>query len=677
MNKKKSTFYLVPLILLLAVVPLIVLVHKYEANLVQFDWSALNDEKYDFFMYYKAAAITVIGAVMCVLLAFRYKMKQKEFKLSYEFIPVLVYAGFTILSTLFSQYQYFGIHGASEVFESLWVLLSYCVMAFYAYQFVNSLEELDCVMKWLTIGLVVMLALGIGQATGHDFFVSDIGKEVITGGMAKHYNIDLTFEKGRVFLSMYNPNYVASYFALMIPMEVALLIRHKKWYFRAIYAVLLAASLVCLLASGNRSGIVAFAVTGVLLIVLFFKQILKAWKFILPAAVACGVIFAAFISKNDLIIEKFVRLFTGAALTEDAISKIVTEEDIAVTYRDEVFHTGYEITEDGDIAIILQDDAGQELEHTFDETSYTCIVNDERFPGFSVQAVNMNEEIALNVFADNINWYFKKGDDNTYFYYNIFGRWDKINNPPRFAERFLERTFEERGTIWSKTIPMLKNSILFGTGADSYTVTYPQDDYVRKTYDGTQAALDVKPHCFYLQVATQSGIPAMIAVVVFYVWYFVTSLRLYRKAAFEDGLEVIGAGLMFATFTYMVVSVLNDSTVTVAPIFWVMMGLGLSVNQMLKKKNEQLAVSQSTGKVSNVTGAEKGKSTGTKQSAGNEKNAGTEQSAGNEKNAGTEQSAGSTKSTSTVQNGNNGKSTKGAQNRNNRNANKSRKKQRK
>lgn len=101
MNKKKSTFYLVPLILLLAVVPLIVLVHKYEANLVQFDWSALNDEKYDFFMYYKAAAITVIGAVMCVLLAFRYKMKQKEFKLSYEFIPVLVYAGFTILSTLF------------------------------------------------------------------------------------------------------------------------------------------------------------------------------------------------------------------------------------------------------------------------------------------------------------------------------------------------------------------------------------------------------------------------------------------------------------------------------------------------------------------------------------------------------------------------------------------------
>lgn len=586
MNKKKSTVYLIPLILLLTVVPLIVYMYKYQTNLIQFDWSSMIDEKYDFFMYYKAIAIIVIGAVMCILLAWRYKTKRKQFKLCYEFIPILVYAGFTLLSSLFSQYRYFSFHGASEVFESLWVLLSYCVIAFYAYQFVNTFEELDCIMKWMTVGLIGMLALGVGQALGYDFFMSDIGKDLITGGMSRDYQLDLNFEKGRVFLSVYNPNYVASYFSLMIPMEIALFIRHKKWYFKALYAVMLIASLICLLASGNRSGIVAFAVTGLVVILLFFKKILKAWKFVLPAAVVAGVIFAMFISRNDLIVEKFVRLFHAPPIPDDAISQIVTEEDIAITYMGEVCHISYDIAEDGYIDIAIVDDEGQTLNSTFHESEYMHTVEDERFPGFSVQAVNLNEEIVLNVLADNINWYFKKGDDSTYYYYTIFGRWDKISNPPRVAEKFLERTFEERGTIWSKTIPMLKNSILFGTGADTYTVTYPQDDYVRKVYDGAQQSLDVKPHCFYLQVAVQSGIPALIAVLVFYVWYFITCVKLYRNASFADGMEVIGAGLMFATFTYMVVSVLNDSTVTVAPVFWVMMGLGISVNEMVKRKNE-------------------------------------------------------------------------------------------
>lgn len=584
MNKKKSTYYLVPLILLLTIVPLIVFVQKYQPNLIQFEWSSLEVEKFDFFMYHKAIAITVIGVVMCILLAFRYKAKQMEFKLSYQFIPVLVYAAFTLLSTLFSQYKYFGIHGSMEVFETLWVLLSYCVIAFYAYQFVNTFEELDCVMKWMTIGLAVMLALGVGQAAGYDFFMTHIGQELITGGRASDYGIDLTFEKGRVFLTVYNPNYVASYFALMIPMEVALLIRHKKWYMKAVYAVMLVASLVCLLASGNRSGIVAFALTGILVIVFYFKKIMKAWKFIVPAAVVAAVIFAAFISKNDLIIEKFVRLFTASETPDHAISKIETKEDVAITYQGEVFHTRYEITEEGYISVSLYDDENESINHTFDENNYLYVVDDPRFPGFTIQAVNLNEEVALGVVADNITWYFKKGDDNTYYYYNIFGRWDKINNPPRVAVKFLERVFEERGTIWSKTIPMLKNSILFGTGADTYTVTYPQNDYVNKTYAGTQAALDVKPHCFYLQVATQSGVPAMIAIIVFYVWYFITGAKLYWRASYKDGIEVLGAGIMFATFTYMIVSILNDSTVSVAPIFWALMGLGVSVNEMVDKK---------------------------------------------------------------------------------------------
>jgi energy-coupling factor transporter transmembrane protein EcfT len=591
MNKKKSTFYLVPLILLLTIVPLIVYMYGFHTGLAQFDWNPPNDENLDFFLYYKSVAITVIAAAMCILLAYRYKTKKKEFRFCYEFIPVIIYAGLTFLSSVFSEYRYFSFHGASEVFETLWVVLGYCVIAFYAYEFVNTFEDVDCVMKWMTIGLGVMLVLGVAQAAGYDFFTSKIGRDLISQGKADELGLNLTFEKGRVFLSVYNPNYVASYFALLIPMEITLLIKNKQWTYRVIYVVMLVASLVCLLASGNRSGIVAFAVTGILVIVLFYKKILKAWKFVVPGVAAAGIVCAVFISKNDLIIEKFIRLFSASDVPDDAITKIVTEEDIAITYHGEEFHTAYEVTDEGVINMSLYDGQGQSIQHTLDETNYLYTIQDERFPGFTVQAVNLNEEIAIGITADNIAWYFKRGDDNTYYYYNVFGRWDKINNAPRVATKFLEKKFEERGTIWSKTIPMLKNCIFFGTGADTYTVTYPQDDYVNKVYDGSTTALDVKPHCFYLQVATQSGIPALIAVLVFYIWYFITSLKLYAKATYQDGMEIVGAGLMCATFTYMVISFLNDSTVSVAPIFWIMMGIGVSVNEMVKKSSESSAES--------------------------------------------------------------------------------------
>jgi len=582
MNKKKSALYFIPVILLLTVVPLIVRMYSFKSGLAQFDWSPASDETLDFFLYYKSLAITVIAAAMSIILAVRYFMKKKEFKFCYEMIPIIIYAALTFLSSIFSQYRYFSFHGAVEVFETVWVLLGYCVIAFYAYQLIDTFEDLDCIMKWMTVGVALMLVIGMLQVTGRDFYTSEFGKKLVTGGMA---DIDLAFEKGRVFLGMYNPNYVASYFALIIPMEIALLIQNKKWYFRILYAGMLVLSIICLLASGNRSAIAAFAVTILFILLLFNKRLIKAWKIVLPVTAVIAVVFGTYLKKDDFIIQKFVRLMHAEDRPEDPISEIVTgDNDVAITCNWQVFHAAYDITPEGYINMTIQDDAGTALNTTVDEATFTYAVQDERFPGFTVQAVNLNNEIAMGVFAGNVTWYFKKGDDGTYYYYNVYGRWDKINNAPRVWVNFLEKRFEERGTIWSKTIPLLKNCVIFGTGADTYTVVYPQDDYVDKTYDYSTSSMDVKPHCLYLQIAVQSGIPALLAVLVFYIWYFVTGVRLYAKASYQDGMEIIGAGLLLATFTYMVISFLNDSTVTVAPIFWIMMGLGIAVNEILKKK---------------------------------------------------------------------------------------------
>ena len=441
MNKKKSALYFIPVILLLTVVPLIVRMYSFKSGLAQFDWSPASDETLDFFLYYKSLAITVIAAAMSIILAVRYFMKKKEFKFCYEMIPIIIYAALTFLSSIFSQYRYFSFHGAVEVFETVWVLLGYCVIAFYAYQLIDTFEDLDCIMKWMTVGVALMLVIGMLQVTGRDFYTSEFGKKLVTGGMA---DIDLAFEKGRVFLGMYNPNYVASYFALIIPMEIALLIQNKKWYFRILYAGMLVLSIICLLASGNRSAIAAFAVTILFILLLFNKRLIKAWKIVLPVTAVIAVVFGTYLKKDDFIIQKFVRLMHAEDRPEDPISEIVTgDNDVAITCNGQVFHAAYDITPEGYINMTIQDDAGTALNTTVDEATFTYAVQDERFPGFTVQAVNLNNEIAMGVFAGNVTWYFKKGDDGTYYYYNVYGRWDKINNAPRVWVNFLEKRFEK------------------------------------------------------------------------------------------------------------------------------------------------------------------------------------------------------------------------------------------
>ncbi len=592
MGKKKAKWYLIPLILVMTVVPLIVRMYFFNSHLSQFDWypdSGETLDKQDFFLYYKAVAVILLAIVMCAVLAYRYTKKKREFKWCYELVPVLIYAVLTLLSSLFSQYRYFCFHGMAEIFESVWVLLGYCVILFYAYELINTIEDVDCVMRWLTVGLGVMLVIGVMQALGHDPFNMEFVKKMIIS--PKFWDeldrFSIVFEQGRVFLTLYNPNYVASYFALMLPVEIALLVKTRKWVYRMIYVVMIGASLLCLLASGNRSGILAFLGTIVLAVIVLFKHMLKAWKFVIPAALAATVFFAVFISKNDMIIQKFIYLFNLPDKTEYPVSRIDTgDEEVVFTYMGQEFHISYEIDAEGNIYVSMLDGNKQAVNHTLDSENLIYAVQDTRFPAFAIQIVRLNEEIAIKVTADYRDWYFKKGEDGTYYYYNIFGRWDKINNAPHFAENFMSKTFEARGDIWAKTIPILKNCLLFGYGADTFTIAYPQDDYVDKVYRGSQANIDAKPHCFYLQVAAQSGIPALIAVMVLYIWYLVTCFRLYIHASYENGLEIIGVGLMLATFAYLISSVANDSTVAVAPIHWAMLGMGIAINEILKKQKE-------------------------------------------------------------------------------------------
>ena len=83
----------------------------------------------------------------------------------------------------------------------------------------------------------------------------------------------------------------------------------------------------------------------------------------------------------------------------------------------------------------------------------------------------------------------------------------------------------------AKTWNLLKAHPLLGTGPDTFLIAFPNDDLVGLYNSGHSGEMISKPHCLYLQIAAQTGIPSLIAFLTFVLWYVVSSIRLLWNAS--------------------------------------------------------------------------------------------------------------------------------------------------
>jgi O-antigen ligase len=160
-------------------------------------------------------------------------------------------------------------------------------------------------------------------------------------------------------------------------------------------------------------------------------------------------------------------------------------------------------------------------------------------------------------------------------------KWSKIVTPPAVVKGY-ESFASGRGYIWSRTLPLIKKHILLGSGPDTFLLEFPQQDYVGLTNHGYTHMLISKPHCLYMQMAVNTGLISLIAFLAFYAMYFFTSLRLYIRGRFNSYYARVGVAIMIGTAVYMVTGLTNDSSITTAPVFWCLMGLGIVANAKAK-----------------------------------------------------------------------------------------------
>ena len=595
MSKEKK-FYLYPIIASMAIIPFIVYMYTYSSGYSEYSWFASDDTTADFFLYYKSVAITVVAAIMACVIIFQLIKQKKQIRFSKIFVPLFVYGGLTLLSAIFSKYPQLAFHGAYEQFESCWVLLGYVVIAYYAFLIADTPDKLQFILKGWFVSIGIMSLLGFTQVVGCDFFTTTLGKKLITSGDFWQY-LSFTFEKGRVYLSLYNPNYVGSYVALAFPVLIVLTLLQKDKKQRIFYLLLIIGCSLSLLGSQSRTGILAIGVSLLLLAFLLRRELKRYWKLLIGFLALAIVIILGFNQlNNNVLFNRLTTMFTNSKV-EYAITAIDTENDhVTIHYKDSsLSFYGFSVA-DGNILPILRDENGNPVEVTFDFNTESHVVNDTRFPGVTLTI----KEYGYCILADGREWRFTNLTDGTFYFINGSGKTVKLNDTnsmPYIHPIFdIIGSFGGRDVIWSNSFPILKDTLLLGSGPDTFTLMYPQEFYLYKTYQMTEASVDVKPHNLYLQIGIHSGVVALIAFLIFYGMYFIQSICIYSRETFETFHSQAGVGIFIGTLAYMITGIANDSSVTVAPIFWALMGLGLSVNYMLLVPQKTVPVSEGNTK---------------------------------------------------------------------------------
>jgi O-antigen ligase len=150
-----------------------------------------------------------------------------------------------------------------------------------------------------------------------------------------------------------------------------------------------------------------------------------------------------------------------------------------------------------------------------------------------------------------------------------------------------ERFASSRGYIWSRSLPLLKDTLLIGYGPDMFAIKFPQHDYIGKinAYDNPSIIVD-KPHNLYLQIGINTGVVSLLALLAVFGMYIFDSLKLYLKRDISTYLEHIGVGAVTGVIAYLGAAFFNDQIISVAPLFYVMVGLGIAVNHMVKNQEQ-------------------------------------------------------------------------------------------
>lgn len=563
----------------------------------------------DVFSQCKAFAVVVFAIIMMAvaLLCCMFLFKKAE-KRSLAIVGAsVVYVIMALISAAMSDYKDIAFYGDYERAEGFFTTACYFVIFLFTMYAFRDAQNFRPILFALFFCVGVNAVLGFFQFTGNNLETKEWFNNIIVERRYRGVIMPSTETSTAVYGALYHYNYVGSFAGMLVPLFTTLSLFEKKIGLRigCIIADLL--SIFMLLGSTARSGIVAVAAAAVVGIFIFFRVIIKHWKLSVSiTAAAAAAVFGVNAAMDGAILRRIPTIFEdivdfvvpaeeGASLFDNLPVKEIKQLDngsvVFVTAKDELtlsFDNGW-------AEYHLTDSAGEEVEFTVDSEGNCQIQDDEgRFDGVTLMFYASEE--TYGEYYDFV-FFTMPGNQSTALMFRLSGynniKLISVNTGekiPIYNAEYIgfegkEKVGSSRGYIWSRTFPLLKNCLVKGYGADTFTYYFPQGDYLAKfyCYDGIFDMTVDKVHNLYLQQLFSHGLIAFIAMMFIFIWYLVDCFRLYSLRKEYRMEQIYGASVMLAVVGYLTAGFFNDSCVSVAPVFWILLGVGFALNTINRR----------------------------------------------------------------------------------------------
>ncbi len=519
-----------------------------------------------------------------------------------------VFVLMSLLSTVMSNYKSAAWWGIPDHDEGMVVIGCYILFLMYALIAFKKYEDYKYIVIALSIVVLVSSFIGYFQYTGQDLMVNNefVQKLIISKeDQDKIKGLTGLIEKGTIYGTMFHYNYVGSFAAMMVPLFVTLTLFLKGNKRKIFCGIISLASVFLLFGSTSRAGLLGFGIALIVGIIVFANKIIKKWKVVIPVVlVAVLIVFGFNVATGGKIFSRIPTLLNDAtSMFNGSDEKINYKDHIPV--RNITIENGIatlETQEDaltfklGDGTVSTYDKAGQTVVYISSNDTYTT--TDSRFSNITYK-ISQTELLrdgetptpVIRVAVNNIEMLFLKVNpaEGLYAINDIAEQRIEIKDAPYIGFEGKEKLGSARGYIWSRTLPILKETWLIGKGPDTFPLIFPQNDILAKwwAYDTPNMIVD-KPHNLYLQIAISEGGLAFIAFLILIGTYLVNCFKLYAFRGYYENKEIIGMATFLAVVGYLGAGFFNDSVVPVAPIFWTLLGVGMAINFMINKERVEV-----------------------------------------------------------------------------------------
>lgn len=558
----------------------------------------------DFFSQSKAFLLLIVTLLILVFgVLFRKTLFRKTDRIPLVYLIASgVFILFTLLSAVFSEYRSIAFWGVHDRAEGAVILCCYIILFLYSFSAYRTEKDTRHLITALGIAIVISSVIGLFQYIGHDLLFTDLGKALVISPWDYDKVTDLSSmsESGRLYGTFYHWNYAGSFAAITVPIFLVLALNAKSWRSRIVLGCVTLMALWILIGSTSRAGLIGVAVAFIFGLIVFAKIIIKHWKASLSCvAIVLVAIIGLNITSNGQLFARIPTLFSDivsvfqSSEQTDYLSKLPVKDVSAQN------NTAVIVTQNNDVlkatlnkdSFVFKD--GNEQDVVMEQKDGAYRTTDKRFQKFSFNLVAMglkSNSLGLSVNIDNQpQFFFRIGSGLNLQLTNSTGTVDidSLESPPSVGFAGKERIGSARGYIWSRSIPMIPDNLLLGSGPDTFVLNFPQNDLLGKYWAyGTTNMLVDKPHNLYLQILLGEGGIALLAFLTIVLLYLFDSIRLYALKRTYRPNEILASAVCLGVVGYLGAGLFNDSVVSVAPVFWILLGVGIALN--LKNRKEQL-----------------------------------------------------------------------------------------